>query len=254
MRTAQMTSSIARLVATFGALTVIGFSGTANAAPPPPPPPVSAAPVGNAPPPPQGATPPAAAPTDSAPAPLAPPPPPPAPQQTTPPAPKPKLSTMRWDDRPPPIAWHTADNSMPPMWPARLEYEEGDVVPPGYQLKSNPDRGLLTGGLITLLVPYSLSFLAGAAFVINGNDTSRKEFGALLVPAVGPFIALGVWDSTSEESAFLMLANGFAQTAGAAMIVTSILMPEKTLQRMGSLPGKPEVFVGPASASLRLRF
>jgi len=142
------------------------------------------------------------------------------------------------------------------MWPARVEYEEGDVIPPGYELKTHPSRGLLVGGLVTFLVPYGISFLAGGAFALNGSNSEQEEFGPLLVPVAGPFISLAMWDSTHNEepSVFLMLANGFAQTAGAAMIVSSIFVHDKYVERMATLPGKPEVFVGPGSASLRLRF
>jgi hypothetical protein len=140
------------------------------------------------------------------------------------------------------------------MWPPRIDYEEGDVLLPGYELKTRSHKGLLTGGLITLLVPYGISFLVGGGVLLDGNDRRKEEYGALIVPVLGPFISVGLWESTSEEGAFFMLANGFAQVAGAAMITTSILMPEKYMERLGSLPGKPQVFVGAGSASLRLQF
>ena len=140
------------------------------------------------------------------------------------------------------------------MWPTRIDYEDGDVVPPGYEIITRPERGLLTGGLITLMVPYGISFLVGGLAVATGSNRSQEEYGPLLVPVVGPFITMGTWDSVQEEGAFIMLANGFAQTAGAAMIVASILLPDKYIERMARLPGKPEVFVGAGSTTLRLRF
>jgi hypothetical protein len=152
------------------------------------------------------------------------------------------------------LSWQPADAGIPPMWPPRIDYEEGDVVPPGYDLKTRPNRGLLSGGLVTFLVPYGISFLVGGVVALDGSDREQEEYGPLLIPVFGPFISLGMWNSVSEEGAFLMLANGFAQTAGAAMITTAILMPDKYIERMASLPGKPQVFVGPGSATLRLRF
>ena len=140
------------------------------------------------------------------------------------------------------------------MWPTRIDYEDGDVVPPGYEIKTRPEKGLLTGGLITFMVPYGISFLMGGLIAINGSNRETEEFAPLLIPVAGPFIVLGSWDSVGEDGAFIMLANGFAQTAGAAMIVTSILMPDKYIERMARLPGKPEVFVGAGSATVRLRF
>lgn len=140
------------------------------------------------------------------------------------------------------------------MWPARIDYEDGDIVLPGYELKKRPDRALLAGGLITLLIPYSISFLVGGVAAIDGGGSDLDEYGTLLIPVFGPFIALGSWDYVTEEGRFVSLANGFTQLAGAAMITSSLLMPEKYLERMAALPGKPEVFVGAGNATLRFRF
>ncbi len=140
------------------------------------------------------------------------------------------------------------------MWPARVDYQEGDIVPPGYEMKTRSEKGLLVGGIITFAVPYGISFLIGGLITLSGSNNDQEEFGPLLIPVIGPFITMGQWDRVNEEGAFIMLANGFAQTAGAAMLVSSILMPEKYLERMAKLPGKPEVFVGAGSATLRMRF
>lgn len=255
MKSANTKSNLLRLVAPLMGCASIGFSGPAAAVPPPPPPPATAATTVGTPPPP----PPVAAVPTSIPAPppdqVAPPPPPPAPERTA--APQqwmPPQTQPRWGGPTPPTSWQPMDPSISPMWPARIEFEEGDVIPPGYEIKSRPDRTLLTGGLITLLVPYTISFLFGSVFALDGGDREQREFGPLLIPVLGPFISMGMWDSTSEEGAFIMLANGFAQTAGAAMIVTSVLLPDKYIERMSAMPGKPQLFVGPGHASLRLRF
>jgi hypothetical protein len=140
------------------------------------------------------------------------------------------------------------------MWPTRLEYEEGDDIILGYELKERSDRGLFVGGLVTLLVPYSLSFLVGGAIALEGNDRDKEEFGPLLIPVAGPFISLGTFNNVDEFDAFILLANGFTQAAGAAMITAGILLPEKYLERVATLPGKPQVFVGAGSASVKLHF
>lgn len=256
MKSASTKSNMMRLIAPLMGCAWIGISGTAAAVPPPPPPPATATTTVGTPPPPP---PPVAATPTAIPAPapdaLAPPPPPPAPERTAAPQPPmPQQNQMRWGGPTPPMTWQPLDPSVSPMWPARIEYEEGDVIPPGYDLKSRPDRTLLTGGLITLLVPYTISFLFGGVFALDGSDREQREMGPLLIPVLGPFISMGMWESTSQEGAFVMLANGFAQTAGAAMITAGILMPDKYIERMGALPGKPQLFVGPANATLRLRF
>ncbi len=140
------------------------------------------------------------------------------------------------------------------MWPASIDYEEGDIKLPGYEVKTHPARGLLTGGLVTFLVPYGISFIFGSFAALSGGSSTRQEYAPLLVPVVGPFITIGMWDQVSEDGAFIMLANGFTQAAGAAMIASSILLPDKFQERMAKLPGKPEVFVGAGTASVRMRF
>lgn len=140
------------------------------------------------------------------------------------------------------------------MWPARIDYEDGDALLPGYELKSRPAKNLMTAGLITLLVPYGISFLVGGGALLSGSNRQTEEYAPLLIPAFGPFVSIGLWDRVSEEGAFVMLANGFTQVAGAAMITTAILMPEQYQERLSKLPGQPRVFVGAGSATLRLRF
>jgi hypothetical protein len=140
------------------------------------------------------------------------------------------------------------------MFAERIDYEDGDVLLPGYELKTRPNRSLMSGGLITLLIPYGISFLVGGAALLDGSNRQQEEYASLLIPVFGPFISIGTWERVSEEGAFVMLANGFAQLAGAAMITTAIVMPEKYQERLAKLPGKPQVFIGAGSATLRLRF
>ena len=140
------------------------------------------------------------------------------------------------------------------MWPSSIEYEEGDVMLPGYEVRTHPAKGLLTGGLVTLLVPYGISAIFGGFLALAGGNSERQEYAPLLVPVAGPFITIGMWDRVEEDGAFIMLANGFTQAAGAAMIISSVLVPDKFQERVATLPGKPEVFVGAGTATLRMRF
>lgn len=128
------------------------------------------------------------------------------------------------------------------------------MVPQGYELKSRPARGLLGGGLVTFLVPYSMSFLVGGISAVDGSNSAQEELGPLLIPVFGPFVSLGNAERPKETYAFVMLANGFAQLAGAAMITAAVLMPDKYIERLGALPGKPQVLVGAGSATVRLQF
>ncbi|MDI1451642.1 hypothetical protein QHF85_46805, partial [Polyangium sp. 6x1] len=237
---------------------------------------------------------PAAPPSTAAAAPL---PPPPAPPSTTtaaplpppPPAPttegdasaeekpkpkrkKPRLSNESWgteQQQPLPSQqqpmWAPVEDPNLPVLPRRIEYEEGDILLPGYELKVRPTRSLVVGGIVTFAVPYGLSALVGGAFAFDDNDRDSETFGPLLVPIFGPFITLGIDNSRRQEFpnardsdddvfAFFMLLNGFTQMTGAAMIAAGIFVPEKYLERAQALPGKPELLVGGSSAAVRFHF
>jgi hypothetical protein len=148
--------------------------------------------------------------------------------------------------------WGTPGMQMP-ILPRRLDYEEGDPILPEYQLKTKLDGGLLVSGLVTLLVPYGISTLFGAAYLGDGGSEAEAA-GAMLVPLAGPFITIAASDEDNEIGTYFLLLDGFAQLAGAAMITTSILLPDKYLERTAKLPGKPEFLIGGTSAAVKLHF
>lgn len=160
--------------------------------------------------------------------------------------------------------WSPADDATLPVLPRRIDYEEGDILLPGYELKVKPNRGLVVGGIVAFAVPYGLSALVGGASALDGENNS-ETLGPLLVPIFGPFITLGVTNARTNEFpsqrssdddlfSFFMLLNGFTQLTGAAMFAAGILVPEKYLERAQALPGKPELFVGGSSAAVRFHF
>jgi len=159
--------------------------------------------------------------------------------------------------RPPPRYAPTPDWGAPamqmPILPRRLDYEDGDPILPEYQLKTKADRGLLVSGLVTLLVPYGVSALFGAAYLSDGGNDA-EVVGPMIVPLAGPFITIAASDDDDEIATYFLLLDGFAQIAGAAMITTSILLPDKYLERTAKLPGKPEFLIGGTSAAVKLHF
>jgi hypothetical protein len=140
-----------------------------------------------------------------------------------------------------------------PIFPRRLDYEDGDEIPPDYQLKTKADRGLVVSGLVTALVPYGISALFGAAFLSEGGSDAA-EGGPMLVPLAGPFITIAMRERTDQIGTYLLLLDGFAQLAGTAMFATGILLPDKYLEHTAKLPGKPELFIGGTSAAVKLHF
>ncbi|MEQ9323350.1 MAG: hypothetical protein RIF41_29565, partial [Polyangiaceae bacterium] len=69
--------------------------------------------------------------------------------------------------------------------PKQLPYDEGDPIPPGYELETKKYRGLIIGGAVTTGVLYGISAAVGLAGLAGG----QSDAGVLLVPVAGPFIA-----------------------------------------------------------------
>jgi hypothetical protein len=141
--------------------------------------------------------------------------------------------------------------------PATLPYEEGENIPPGYELKTRPVRSMVIAGSITFGAPYLISLLTGATeLAAQGSDGTK--FAPMFAPIVGPFITIGTAKSDGAGTLWLVL-DGVAQTAGAVMLVYGLVADEKYLKR-ATQPGTaellthPTVMVGPRSAALRWQF
>jgi len=199
---------------------ILAGAASASAQTPAAPPPAAAAPAAPAPAP---AAPPAGA------APVAPPPagyayPPPPPGYAYP---------------PPPPAYGTYPTSL--RTPESSPYT-GGPVPAGYHVEERARRGLVIGGALTLGIPWAL----GVSFA-SGSDFPNKS-GWLLVPALGPWITLatretekncygnsstGVDCEEAVDSGYktLLVLDGFAQGAGAIMLIYGLASPKKVIVR-----------------------
>lgn len=219
----------------------------AQGAPPPPPP--AAAPQGMAP---QGTPPPA------------PPPPPagaaaaPGPGQGYPGAPPGYGPPPGGYPYPPPGAppgqGYAYPPPMPYYGPARLPYVEGDPIPPGYAIETRPRKKLVIAGLSTFVPLYAMSLLFAATYLGNeGLDGSL--YTPLFIPAIGPFVTIGTSDAEGFGIITLLL-DGVGQLTGVALFAAGMIAQEQYLERSAaaSFDPRPEVFVGPGSASLRWQF
>ena len=134
------------------------------------------------------------------------------------------------------VQYPQARGALPPGM--ELPYEEGDTIPDGYRLRSQPRRGLIVAGSIVTGVPWVLSVTSAV-----GADFDDKS-GFLLVPVVGPWLMLlagGASDSPCEQTIGcvqensaereMIVCDGLLQTAGAAMFVAGIAFPRKRLVR-----------------------
>jgi hypothetical protein len=140
------------------------------------------------------------------------------------------------------------------MGPARLPYTEGDPIPPGYGLQTRPRKKLVIAGLSTFIPLYAMSLLFAATFA-GSEGLASTQFTPLFIPAIGPFVTI----STSEAEGFgimTLLVDGAGQLTGTALFIAGMLAQEDYLERGATtaFDPRPEVFVGPGSASLKWRF
>lgn len=123
-----------------------------------------------------------------------------------------------------------------------LDYEQGDPVPPGFQLRSRPRLGLVITG----------AAVGGGAYgfvVLGALDSGFDDkTGFLLIPLAGPWLMLaagGAQDKTCPtdddacegennqmERAVLVL-DGLAQATGATLVALGFAFPRQRLERTG---------------------
>jgi hypothetical protein len=169
------------------------------------------------------------------------------------------------DRGPPPGGYYPPPIALPP-WanPKTIEYEEGDPIPPGYDLQTRANRGLLIAGFTVWGTPYLISLVTGTVALLS-DDRDADTFWPLLVPVGGPFIALSTLDAEGS-GIFWLTVDGVVQAGGVLMVAAAFASEDMVLERRqepGEWPSpnaragaelRPAVLVGPGSAALRWRF
>jgi hypothetical protein len=115
--------------------------------------------------------------------------------------------------------------------PARLRYEEGDPIPPGYHVVQRARGGLVIAGTITFSVSYGIAM---SAAMINDFDDQTHW---LAVPVAGPWLMMWgrsrpdcdsqtgtgcVEESLETVLRFYLAIDGIAQAAGVGMLAFGI--------------------------------
>jgi hypothetical protein len=135
------------------------------------------------------------------------------------------------------VQYPQARGALPPGM--ELPYEEGQPVPAGYRVVSQPRRGLVIGGSIMTGVPWVFSVMGAVA-----ADYDNKS-GYLLVPGIGPWLMLlagGAKDNCSTVNGLqlcdkqsglrsIIVLDGLVQTGGAVMFIAGLALPRKRLVR-----------------------
>lgn len=115
-----------------------------------------------------------------------------------------------------------------PQGPKRLDYEDGDPVPPGYHVESKMRKGLAITGLALLGGFWLVSCLV--AGTVQDNSSSGSEWTPLYIPVAGPFIAIGTLRSRNGGT-FALVLDGIAQAGGLAMGIAGLASSQTQLVR-----------------------
>ncbi|WP_437819052.1 hypothetical protein [Sorangium sp. So ce1078] len=124
-----------------------------------------------------------------------------------------------------------------------MNYEEGQAVPEGYRVEERARRGLVIGGAVTFGVTYILSAMVGlvAESADRAVGGTGESYIPLYIPLAGPFITIGTADAKGG-GVFVLMVDGLAQVAGAAMFIGGLAAPQQKLVRNDvSLSVKPIV-------------
>jgi hypothetical protein len=137
--------------------------------------------------------------------------------------------------------------------PARIPYEEGQPAPPGYRLKSEPRTGLVIGGAVTLGTVWISTILAASIVdAVRNADREKDEprdngAAPLFIPVFGPFIAISTLDAEGPGTTLLVM-DGLAQGAGAAMLIAGLTAERKVWVRQ---VGNVELRLAPVALDKR---
>jgi len=122
-------------------------------------------------------------------------------------------------------------SALPP--PIRLRYVEGQPIPSGYHLETQPRKSLVLSGSLVFGIPYVIS--------VSVAGSSRHDGDVyLLIPIVGPFVDLatrgddcptGSCSERASSERFWLTFDGLSQVAGATMFIIGMAAPQRFLER-----------------------
>jgi hypothetical protein len=121
----------------------------------------------------------------------------------------------------------------PMLGPKKMDYEEGDPIPPGYHTETSIRKGLVIGGGVTFGAVYIFSALFASVLDAGENaigDNNDDSFVPLYIPVVGPFITIGSAQSDGGGT-FILVVDGVAQVGGIAMFIAGLAAQRTELVR-----------------------
>ncbi len=116
--------------------------------------------------------------------------------------------------------------------PRSFPYEPGDDVPDGYRVVTTYNGPLLGSGGALFAFHYVLAVvLSSSDFTIGTGSEERDDArnDALIVPLMGPFIALGTEADRPVEEQVLFALDGIAQVASFSVAMSGLMLKQQWL-------------------------
>jgi len=131
-----------------------------------------------------------------------------------------------------------------------VEYSQGDPVPEGQVVATKTRYDLVLGGAVTFVAFYLAPSVASA--VCKGDHPDKQcTSGWSFVPVVGPLVDLAVTDKMPGGSKATLIVSSMGQVAGAAIMVTGLVLEKKVLVPVGT-PVAIAPVVGPSYAGVAI--
>ena len=108
------------------------------------------------------------------------------------------------------------------------DWEEGQPIPYGYHHETRVRKGMVVSGSIVLGVLYLYSAFAAVDRPGRLHRDRRRQQGRLAyLPVLGPFLEMTETDSASLR--YILMLDGLAQAAGAALLLRGVTYPKHLL-------------------------
>lgn len=105
----------------------------------------------------------------------------------------------------------------------REPYYEGMVIPPGGEIIQRRKIGLMIPGAVM----FGISYISVASFYAIANDLDENPPGKLLVPVLGPFLAMDRY--TTSSGRFVLGWAGLMQGVGLTLFALGVV-PRRYVQ------------------------
>ncbi len=111
--------------------------------------------------------------------------------------------------------------------PVITDWDAGRPVPPDYHEQQRIRLPLVVAGSVI----FGAFYLPPALGAVIGAAGGHGSGGVGAIPIVGPFALMPTLHGSAAALDFFLVADGLAQAAGAAMLITGLAAPRRVLVR-----------------------